>query len=215
MQGINTRYTGLELAMAYEFSPIWTVSAIASLGQSFYTKSPQVQVFNDNDTNTVPKGKDVFIKNYYLGVGPQSAYTLGIAYNSKKYWFIKINANYFERNFVSINPSRRSIEAAEFIPQNNPQFKQIFDQEKLPSFFTIDLSAGKSFRLQKWIPNIAHTTMLYANIGVSNLLDNKTIVSSGFEQLRYDFTNNNPDKFPNKYINGFGRTYFFNISVKF
>jgi len=56
---------------------------------------------------------------------------------------------------------------------------------------------------------------LFLNASVSNLLNNKDIITGGFEQLRYDFTGGNPDKFPNKYFYGYGRTFFVNVSFKF
>jgi hypothetical protein len=215
MSKVNTRYIGTELAIAYDINSMLSISGVVSIGQAFYTNRPQVQVYNDNDTNIYPNTKDVFIKNYYLGVGPQSAYTIGASYSGKRYWYLKMNANYFDRNYVTINPARRSVEAAEFMEPSNPLFSKIFNQEKLPSFFTLDLSGGKSWRMNKFSKKLSYSTMLYFNFGISNLLDNRTIISSGFEQLRYDFTNNNPDKFPNKYVYGFGRTFFANLSLKF
>lgn len=212
---INTRHIGLECAVEYTINSSLSVNAVASIGQSFYTNRPNVAVYSDNDTTTTPVSKEVFIKNYYLGVGPQSAYTLGLAYNNKHYWFLKLNANFFDRNFISVNPSRRTTEAAEFVSSSDSLYHKIYDQEKLPSFFTIDLSGGKSFRLHKIIPKVGYSTMVYLNFGMSNLLNNRNIISSGFEQLRYDFTNNNPDKFPNKYVFGLGRTFFVNLSFKF
>ncbi|MCC6186974.1 MAG: hypothetical protein IT256_07475 [Chitinophagaceae bacterium] len=79
----------------------------------------------------------------------------------------------------------------------------------------MDISGGKSWRLSKLLPNVPYGTSLYFNFGISNLLNNRNILSAGFEQLRYDFTNNNPDKFPNKYVYGLGRTFFANLTLKF
>lgn len=215
MADISSRYTGTELAFLYNIHPLFTVNAAASVGQAFYTNRPKVSIYNDNDTNTSPTTKEVFMKNYYLGIGPQSAYTVGCSYNAKRYWYLKINANFFERNYVGINPDRRSVEAAEFMTETDPSFQKIFGQEKLPSFYTIDISGGKSWRLTKILPNVPSGTSLYFNFGISNLLNNTNIIATGFEQLRYDFTNNNPDKFPNKYVYGLGRTFFANLTLKF
>jgi outer membrane receptor protein involved in Fe transport len=128
---------------------------------------------------------------------------------------MKVNTNYFDRNYVSVNPSRRSIEAAELIDKNNPIYRKIFDQEKLPSFYTLDLSFGKSIRLHNLWDKMAYQTALSINIGINNVLNNQNIKSGGYEQLRYDFSNNNPDKFPTKYTYAMGRTFFANISLKF
>lgn len=215
MENINTRFIGTEMAVEYAINPMLSINAAAAIGQAFYTNRPKVTVYNDNDTNISPKSKEVFIKNYYLGVGPQSAYTVGFNYNSKKFWYFKMNANYFDRNYVSVNPSRRSVEAAELLGKNNPVYAKIFDQEKLPSFYSIDMSFGKSIRLHNLWDKIGYKTSVYLNIGINNVLNNRSIKSGGYEQLRYDFTNNNPDKFPTKYTYAMGRTFFANISLKF
>jgi hypothetical protein len=215
LREINTRNLGTELGFEYAVSPLLTLNAAAAIGQAFYTNRPKALVYNDNDTSTIASSKEVYIKNYYLGVGPQSAYSLGMTYNSKKFWFVKISGNYFDRNYIAVNPARRSVEAAELMSPNDPLFSKIFDQEKLPSFYTIDITGGKSIRLSKYFKNIKNGTTLYLNIGVNNLLNNQNIKLMGYEQLRYDFVNNNPYKFPNKYVFGMGATFFANLSIKF
>ncbi len=215
MQKMNTRCIGTEWAIEYSLNPLISFNAAASIGQAFYTNRPEISIYNDNDTNTRPTSKEVYIKNYYLGLGPQSAFTVGLKYNSKKFWYMKVNTNYFDRNYVSVNPSRRSIEAAELIDKNNPIYRKIFDQEKLPSFYTLDLSFGKSIRLHNLWDKMAYQTALSINIGINNVLNNQNIKLGGYEQLRYDFSNNNPDKFPTKYTYAMGRTFFANISLKF
>lgn len=216
MQNINTRHIGCELGVEFSLSPSLTINAASAIGQSFYTNRPKVSVFSDNDTNIQGDSKEVYIKNYYLGVGPQSAYTIGMSYNSKRYWFIKVNANYFDRNYISVNPARRSIEAAELVEPNSSLFHKIFNQEKLAAFYTIDISGGKSIRLRKQLSKQTKSPIsLYLNIGISNLLNNQNIKSMGYEQLRYDFSNNNPDKFPSKYTYNMGLTYFANLTIKF
>lgn len=214
LQQVNMRFIGTELAIEYAVNTSLSLSAVAAMGQAFYTNRPQVSVYSDNDTNTSPGNKEVYIKNYYLGVGPQSAYSAGIAYNGVKHWYGKINFNYLDRNYIAINPARRTIAAAELVDKNDPLYQKIFDQEKLPPVFSIDLVAGKSFRLNKVSPSIPYGLMLYIHLGIANLLNNTNQKSGGYEQLRYDFTNNNPDKFPSKYYYGYGRTFFLNIGLK-
>jgi hypothetical protein len=50
---------------------------------------------------------------------------------------------------------------------------------------------------------------------VSNLLNNTKIIAYGYEQLRYDFTGNNPNMFPNKYLYAMGINFFLNVTLKF
>ena len=65
------------------------------------------------------------------------------------------------------------------------------------------------------INKISKNASLNINLGISNLLNNTNIINFGFEQLRYDYTNGNPAKFPNKYIYGMGINYLLNIVLKF
>jgi hypothetical protein len=213
-QHLNTRSIGLEWGVSYAISSLWSVQAAAAIGQSFYTNNPKVVVFSDNDTNVHPIAQSVFIQNYYQGVGPQSVYTLGATYNSKRFWFIKANANCADRNYVAINPGRRSIAAAELIDRASPEFAAIFNQEKLPTVINIQLVGGKSIRLHKIFPQMKYTTTMYVSAGINNLLPQRADKLMGYEQLRYDFVNNNPNKFPNKYVYGTGTTFFIQASLK-
>lgn len=214
-QNMNTRQIGLELGAEYALNSSWTWSMAAAIGQYFYTNNPKVSIYSDMDTAQNVQSKNVYIKNYYLGLGPQSAYTSGIRYNAKKFWYINFHANYFDRNYIAINPNRRSQEAAELIDPNSSTYKQIFQQEKLPSFYSFDIGLGKSILLKKWFPNMDRKNRLYINLSINNLLNNRAILLSGREQLRYDFTNNDPTKFPTKYQYARGVNFFFNISLKF
>jgi hypothetical protein len=53
------------------------------------------------------------------------------------------------------------------------------------------------------------------NAGISNLLNNKDIISGGYEQLRFDFDTHDPDKFPPKYYYAYGINYFLSAGVRF
>lgn len=218
MQNENTRSIGTELMLDVKVFPFLNVTAVAAIGEAFYTNRPDINVYLDNDTTQHANPGKAYIKNYYLGVGPQSAYTLEFNYRPKNYWFVNLDLNYFDRNYVDINPNRRTQQAADLVQPGSVQWHQIFDQEELPGFFTADLHAGKSFqlsRMSKTIKRISPKTLLYVGLSVSNLLNNTNIIVRGYEQLRYDFTNENPAKFPNIYQYGYGRTYALNISLKF
>lgn len=213
LSDLSLHYSGIELGAAYRFSPAFACNAAASLGQAYYTSRPSVSIYAENDTVTQAGTANVYLKNYYLGAGPQSAYMTGITFTGNRYWFIRLACNYFERNYMAVNPARRSTEAAELVPENSPLYDQIFGQEVLPAFYTLDMNAGKSLRLRKWFRTAPGQLNLYLNLGISNLLNTK-MKTGGYEQLRYDFSANNPDKFPSKYFYGYGRTFLLSISLR-
>lgn len=215
MQNVHKRFIGTELAFQAQVSHSFTLGAATALGQAFYTDNPTVAVFRDNDTNTKAKARTVYVKEYYLGVGPQSAATITVNYRSRNFWFGGVNFNYFDRNYVSVNPDRRTAEAAEMIEPESALFHKIFDQEKLPAAYTMDVNISKSVLLSKRFKALPRQTVLNLSAGVTNLLNNKKIRSGGFEQLRYDFDGDNPDKFPSKYTYLFGANFFINVCLKF
>lgn len=213
LTGVNSRFTGIEFALDVKLSSAFNLIGVAAVGQAFYTNRPTVGIYRDNDTNITPVSREVYLKNYYMSVGPQSAYSLGLNYRSKKFWYANLNANYFDRNYIEAAPDRRTELASFGIERNSPQWHQVFDQEKLPSAFTLDLYFGKSFMLSQYSKLFPRSAFLYVNIGVNNLLNNTEIRTGGFEQLRYDY--NRPNAFPSKYFYGLGRNYFVNVSLKF
>ncbi|XZF13750.1 TonB-dependent receptor [Chitinophagaceae bacterium MMS25-I14] len=214
LQNVNTRFIGTELALAVKVLPSLTLTGVASIGQAFYTNDPKVSIYRDNDTTTEVANRTVYMKNYYLAVGPQTATSFGVSYRPKFIW-ANLNVNYFDRTYIDINPDRRTVEATDLLPPGSATYNSIVDQQKAASAVTVDLSLNKIFYPNRWIKSIPRSTSLVIGLSVNNLLDNKDYVTGGFEQLRYDFTDNNPNKFPAKYFYGYGRSYFLNISLKF
>lgn len=215
MQNVNNRFIGLELALEYKFSSALSATGVASLGQAFYTSNPDVTIHNENFLDTLPIKETTYLNNYYLGVGPQSAYSLGLNYRSPKYWYANINVNYLDRNYIDPAASRRTEQTVELAEPGSKTWHEILDQEKFASAFTVDLFAGKSFLLSKSMKFLPRNTFLYLSAGVSNLLDNKDIRTGGFENARYDYTGGFANKYASKYFYAYGRTFFINAALKF
>ncbi len=213
MSDVNYRNLGMELGLEAKLNSAWTVTGALALGQSFYTNNPTVTVFNQNDTSATPtrtSGKTVYYNNYRTGNGPQTAAGLGISYNSKKYWFVTINLNYLDDNYVSISPERHTAAAVDGMDINSPERVYILHQEKLPSAFTMDFFGGKSFIVSR-NKKTHKRTMLFLNLGINNFLNNTNIFTGGFEQLRLNKENLNV--FGNKYFRAYGLNYFLNLSL--
>src|SRR5690606_24434603 len=117
-------------------------------------------------------------------------------------------------NYVDPNPDRRTEEAVAGLTAGSDQYLRILGQERLPAFFTVDVSAGKSWMLSRFLKSLPRSTFLYLNAGISNLLDME-VYTGGFEQLRFDFADKQPDKFATKYFTGPGRNFYINLSLKF
>ncbi len=204
MTGVDKQNMGVELGIEANVTPTVTLTGVFGAGQFIYTSRPVAIITRDNDAEVMDADRKVYLKNYYVGGMPQTVGSLGLKYNSPKYWFVGINGNYFGDAYVEPNPDRRTEEALTYAGfwSGDIRIEQLLTQEKLPSAFTMDLFGGKSWRI-KYKYYVGFT------LSLSNLLNNTSYASSGFEQLRY-----NPqdiDKFPPKYFYLYGRNFFLNI----
>jgi hypothetical protein len=215
MPGVNTQHMGLELAAEVSVTSALKVNAVAAIGQYTYTNRPTVTTYLDNVAQKL-ESEVVYIKNFYVPGTPQTAYTLGLNYNSPKFWFANLNFNYYDNIWIDFNPTRRTLDAVSYTPDpkfgeevvepGSPLWNEIIQQTKAPAAFTVDFFGGKSFKFGN--------TFLYLNLGVSNLLNNRNFITGGYEQLRFDFETKDVGRFPNRYFYAFGRNYFVNLAVK-
>jgi hypothetical protein len=137
---------------------------------------------------------------------PQTAASLGLRYNSPKYWFAGFNANYFADIYIDVNPDRRTQEAVEGFVVTDPQWSLLIDQTKLPNQFTVDVFAGKSWRVKK-------KYFLNLNLNISNITNNRSFATGGFEQLRYNSQDIN--RFPPKVSYLYVTTYFLMLNWRY
>ncbi len=215
MQNVNMQFTGTELAIEHKILKELSVTGIASIGQAFYANRPNITVYLDNDTVKNPHSSQAYIKNYYLATGPQTAYSLGFNYHKSRKWGARANFTYCDRNYVDINPDRRTTAAAGGLTPGSSEWSQVFAQEELPSYFVVDVSGNYSINLSSKGSALPRNTVLDIRAGINNLLNNTNIISRGAEQLRYDFTNSNPATFPNKYLYASGINFIISASLKF
>ncbi|MCB9284469.1 MAG: TonB-dependent receptor plug domain-containing protein [Lewinellaceae bacterium] len=204
LSGVDARHIGTELALEYKVNSALTLNAVAALGQYVYTSRPTATIVNDNDPNIAIRDRVIYQKNYRIPGTPQTAYTAGINYSGKKYWFANLNVNYFDNVWIDFNPNRRTEDAINDIEQGSDAWNNILAQEKAAPAWTVDFFGGKSFKIKDMF--------LYLNVGVSNILNNTDFVTGGYEQLRFDFATQDPNQFPSRYFYYFGRTYFINLS---
>lgn len=222
MQGINKQHMGIEFGVDVPIVSGLNFQAAASVGEYIYISRPNVSVYLDYTAAQLIDNQTVYLKNYYVGGTPQMAYTAGFSYNAPKFWFIRINANYFMRNFVDVNPERRTWGAINYLTNQNPTYQQdvvdpnsplwesILGQEELKGAFTLDLFGGKSWRIRRG----EKTYMLYLNVGVSNVLHNTKMITGAFEQFRFDYEDKQVQKFPTRYSYNSGANYYISLTFQ-
>jgi hypothetical protein len=61
---------------------------------------------------------------------------------------------------------------------------------------------------------VKQNTYLVFNLGVNNILNNTTINTGGYEQLRFDYADRNVNKFPPVLYYAFGTNFFFSTALR-
>lgn len=205
MEGVDFFHQGMELGVD---ATIWgglSANGVLALGQHLYNSRPTASIYVDNSAEVLDENKTVYLTNYKMGGMPQSALSVGLRYSGKKYWFAGVNFNYFMDLYLDPNPDRRTAEAVEGFVTNDPQWDETIDQTRLDNGYNMSLFAGKSFKISNYFLNI--------NVNVNNLTNNRSFVTGGFEQLRYDPQNIN--KFPPRLGYLYGLNYFVMATLRF
>lgn len=208
---INKEYTGIEAAVEYKVMPSISVQGAAVIGQYIYTSRPNATVTQDNDGSVLLENIKVYAENLYVAGTPQTAFTGGITYRSKKFWSLFLNVNTFQESWINFNPLRRTSAAVENVEYQSEQWNDILRQEKVEPGWTLDLSFYKSWRVN-WPKS---KTTFGLNIGVTNLLNNTDYINGGYEQYRFDYTTKDVTTFPSKYSYMQGLNYFVQGTMKF
>jgi hypothetical protein len=211
MSGINKRHMGMEAAIEWQLLPSLSVNAATSLGSYIYTSRPEATIVLDPDETFIDEGSTVYLKNFFEDNVPQTAGMIGLSYRSKDFWFLNLNLNYYDHIYLGMNPDRRRPNALTNVEPGSELYRSIVHQEKAPSAMTLDLFGGKSFRFGEYY--------LYINVGINNLLNNKNIVTGGFEQLRFEYARSetdvpNVDRFPNNKFYMYGLNYFISATIR-
>lgn len=213
LTGVDTRHWGAELGLDAKIWRGFSVNAAASFGRYTYTSRPTATITYDNDPtrNTVEK---IYAKNFNVGGTPQLATTVGINYRAPQFWFAGVNFNYFDWMWVSVNPARRTESAVDLAEPNSVAYNNIINQERLKGQFTMNISLGYSWLLNNNFHNLKKRYFLVFNAQITNVTNNKNLVTSSYEQLRFDYNEKNVNKFPNKYYYGYGTSYFVSVAFR-
>ena len=206
LTGIDREHRGAELAVEWKVTPSLTVTGVAALGQYLYSSSFAATIVNDVDPTIGVSDREIFLENYRLPGRPHTAYTAGLSYRGKKFWFANLNFNYFDNIYMDVNPNRRTIVAASNFQEGVTQRNDILLQEQVSANYTLDFFGGKSFKFGD--------LFMYINVGVSNILDNQEFITGGYEQLRFEFETQDPGVFPSRYFYLFGRNYFASLTFR-
>lgn len=211
IKDMEKRYAGIEAAIESKiFNTGFTATAIANIGDYIYNNRPSAAFYYDN-LNQVTTPETIYFQGLHLGTGPQIAGMLKLNYNSKQFWSASISLNYFDKIYVDPSPQRRTTEAVAGVQTGSEQYQKILTQERMPGAFTVDAYFRKSFMLNKYFKSLKKRMYFDISANFTNLLDRQDYSIVGREQLRFDFRDRDPDKFPNTYTYMLGRSFYINF----
>ncbi len=204
MTDINQKSLGVEMGAEWNVTPTVTLQAAAANGIHTYRNNPIFSVYDDNNTMAYIENSIAYLKDYHVSTGPETVASLGIKYNSPKYWWVSLNANYLANMYFDVNPYNHTEEGMLHYAQGDIRIEDVLTQTPMKPAFTLDFYGGFSKRYKGYY--------FLVNVSVNNLLNNKNTILYGYEQLR--FNANNPDMFPDKYSYMYGINYYISLTVR-
>ena len=210
ISGMETEYKGVELGMEYKILSNLSVTGAATFSRYQYKNNPMgVRSYeNGSEADVV---RQLYYKNYHVGGTPQQVYSIGLNYNIKQ-WFFEVNAQWFGDTWFELSPARHEelpglwkfcSSEEEFIRKRN----EIAYQDKLNSEWVVNVSVGKVIYTKFGSINV--------NLNVNNLLNNRNIQTGGWQEGKFDYTNYDVNKFPNKIWYAQGIRVFLNVGIRF
>ncbi len=215
MSDIDQRHMGIEIGSELKMTSTLSLIFAGNFGDYRYSNNPLVNINAENGYDILSTGggdkmETVYWKDYFVAGSPQVATTLGLKFNHN-FWWVNINANYFDRIFCDLNPHRRTIHARGTwnldIPEEAEIYHAIVDQTRLKGQFTLDFSISKSWRVKG--------KLIAVNVSVTNITNNTNLVTTAWEQYRFDYREYNPSKYQNRYYYAFGTTFYAGVTYTF
>ncbi len=212
LKGVRRQYKGVELGMAYKITPSVTATFAGTYARYQYKNRPTGIKSYENGMMDDIETK-VYLNNFFIGGTPQTACNIGIDWAAPKQWFFNVNASWMGDAYVSVSPIRH--EELPDLWQHFPdkaeleaKMHSLAQQDKMNNAFVLNASVGKLVYINRKVS-------MNFNLSATNLLNNRDIMTNAFQQGRFDYTNYDAQKFPNKYQYAQGIRLFLNVGVRF
>lgn len=220
MSNIDSRYAGVEVGFSIPLFKFLNLNGAVSYGDYRYTSNPLITQTADNSAEIVLSGEKVYWKGYHVESTPQTAANLGLSLRTSNNIYAGIDVNYYNALYLSMNPLYRTdkaltgrIFASNTYEENLASVKEMTHQERFDNAFVLNANIGKNW----YIVNRKYN--LGVSLQVNNLLNNRTIRTGGYEQMRLredeSGTTVKYDRFDSKYFYLMGTTYYLNVYFRF
>ena len=225
MTGISKEYYGIEWGLNFKVTDAISIKTLGTVSEARNTNNAQVWYMSStkgtfNDAND-GKPEICYNKDMREAGTPLTALSFILSYH-KGGWYIDLNGNWYDRIYLSYSPSYRYQSTLD--KRNRLDFEPVYDndgnvlesavaQAKGKGGFMLDASIGRSLYLSKG-------RSMSINLSITNLLNNQSIVTGGYEQSRSSYTSSDNvrayqfQKNPFKYY-AYGINGMLNIAYKF
>ncbi|MBR4722979.1 MAG: TonB-dependent receptor [Muribaculaceae bacterium] len=212
LRGVKKVHKGIEIGLGYKITPSVTAQLAGTISSYRYKNRPMgVRSYENGvmpDTTQV-----VYLKNFFVGSTPQTAFNFGIDWQAPKSWFFNVNCTFLDDAYVTLSPVRHEAKTELWkhvtdVEALLAKIEEIGTQEKLNSAFLLNCSVGK-------IVNLRNGPSLNFNLSVNNILNNRNVMATGYQQGRFDYTNYDMERYPNKYMYSQGIRLFLNMGIRF
>lgn len=234
---MKKEYYGVEAGVKFKVTSAFDVKLLGTISDAKIINNAKLAymesvsgAMHGDDYGTEGDTKTNWDRVYNKGMRdngtPLTAASLGVNYHQNG-WFLSLNCNYYDRIYLSYSPNyryRKSIEnrkqimsqrGIEIMDENNEPRESALSQAKGHGGFMLDGSIGRSIYLKRGSLSI--------NLSLTNILNNRNIVTGGFEQSRSDYSGDKDNvksrayafsKNPYKFY-AFGTNGMLNLTYKF
>ena len=212
LKGVHKTFKGVEIGMAFKITPSLTLSAAGTFARYQYKNRP-VGVRSYENGMMPDTAQVVYLKNFYVGTSPQTAVNVGLDWAAPNNWYFGINGSWMGNAYVQLSPIRH--EALPNLWEKYPdldvleaKMDEIATQDKLKDAFVLNISIGKVIYINRKVS-------MNINLNIDNVLNNRNIMYNGYQQGRFDYTNYDSQKYPNRYSYAQGIKAFLNLGIRF
>lgn len=176
VEGIATRYYGLEAAARIRPHRRWSLTAAVAALRASYAENPLVSLYDDRDNRLLSERSESYMEGLAPGGVPQLTALFAASYFGGS-WGLGGELNYAGVRYAYPDFMRRTVRVALQAAESEEAFELYTHQERLQDLLRLDLSAWKRFRLGAK----SHLTL---SLRVENLLGDESTPSLVYESNR-------------------------------
>lgn len=221
-QNITRRNYGVELGAKFIVTSNFYITLLGTYSDALIVGNTDVDYMLSD--NGILKHNVCFADGMRESGTPLTAVSMALNYKIKG-WYLGLTGNYYDRIYLSYTPVTRLESVQELWAKNNyggayidndgTAVYAIPEQAKGNGGFVLDASIGKQFYLGK--------NPLSVNLNLSNITNNTSLCTGGYEQSRMNYSVNNGEmsnrtynflKNPKKYY-AQGFNFMINVNYRF